>query len=234
VSWDHLSALPALGHLGEAPPIGGAALLARVAETVAEEVVATVLLEDDLRLRDSHLGRGRRDASGAERENFSPAVLSPGQAEGREPLPYPLAAAVDSGLLPGDGVWAAYYQHAADVARRTGSSFLAAWVAAEVGLRNAMATARARALGLEPSRYVLTPELGSGAWDEVVAEWSAAPDPLMGWKAVMRARWKWLEANNAWFSFTSDELAAYAAGLSLLRQWQRVMNEAGRTGAERP
>jgi hypothetical protein len=45
-------------------------------------------------------------------------------------------------------------------------------------------------------------------------------------QAVIRARWAWICEHDAWFSFSDDELAAYAAKLVLLEQWRRLI-EAG-------
>jgi hypothetical protein len=248
--YDHLTLLPALGEPGAPPPITVAALVAHVAGTAAEELVAAVLLEDDLHLRAACLASpiavtaraaapvdtvaepGLVDARLAAHDG--PAVLTPGQVEGRDPLPYPLSVADDHQMVPGDGVWAAYYRHAAATAQRLDSSFLGAWVVAEVGLRNALATARARTLGLDPGRYLVVPELGGGAWDEVVAAWAAAPDPLAGWQVLLRARWRWLRDHDGWFTFSADELAAYAAGLMLLRRWQRVLGRPGHDETGRP
>jgi hypothetical protein len=228
--YDHLTALPALGDPGAPPPITGAALLARVADTAAREPVALVLLEDDLHLRDTRLAGGRGETKG---EDDAPAVLTAAQVEGRAALPYPLSSPDEGHLLAGDAVWAAYYRHAAAAARRLESPFLAGWVEAEVGLRNALARARARALGLDAGRYLVAPELGGAGWEPLVAAWAAAPDPLAGWRVLLLGRWRWLREHDGWFTFAADELVAYAAGLTLLRRWRRVLGTAARAGTER-
>jgi len=56
----------------------------------------------------------------------------------------------------------------------------------------------------------------------VIAEWTAAPDPLAGQRVLDQARWSWLKEHDAWFSFGGDELAVYAAKLMLIDRWHRV------------
>ena len=42
---------------------------------------------------------------------------------------------------------------------------------------------------------------------------------------MIRARWAWIERHDAWFSFSVDELLAYAARVMLLEQWRRSAEE---------
>jgi hypothetical protein len=92
-------------------------------------------------------------------------------------------------------------------------------------------TARAKRLGLDENEYLVATDLSLSV-EEVaglVSEWSAAATPLAGQQVLLRGRWAWLAENDAWFSFRDDELAAYAARLMLLRQWERIAAEgAGR------
>jgi len=106
------------------------------------EVVAALLLGDDLLQRDALL---------AWRSGDPTAVLTREQAAGEAPLPDFLVGGrgVRAGRHAGDGVWSAWFRHAAGVGRRRGSRFLQAWVGHEVALRNALAAARAKALGLD-------------------------------------------------------------------------------------
>jgi hypothetical protein len=39
-----------------------------------------------------------------------------------------------------------------------------------------------------------------------------------------------LTAHDAWFTFSDDELAVYAARLMLLHQWLRITSEGGQEG----
>ena len=55
-----------------------------------------------------------------------------------------------------------------------------------------------------------------------ISEWESATTPLAGLRVVMRARWSWIDQHDAWFSFSVDELLAYAARVMLLEQWCRT------------
>ncbi len=105
--------------------------------------------------------------------------------------------------------------------------YLAAWVRCEVTLRNALAAARAKRLGLEAADYLVAADLAleGEEWAGVVTEWASSATPLAGQQVLLRARWAWLAENEAWFSFRDDELAVYAARLMLLHQWERITNK---------
>lgn len=214
-----LSALPALGELGTPAPITPGDLSEETAESDAGELVRTILLSDDLLQRDALLA--------GEIQEAKPAVLSGQQVRDEQPLPEFLFVETDTGASPqvaADAVWAAYYRHADAVGRRQRSEFLAQWVGFEVSLRNALAVSRAKALGIEAGRYLVAPELGQGGEEvnAIVSEWSGAADPLQGLKVLDTARWRWIRANDNWFSFTADELAGYAAKLMLLARHERL------------
>jgi len=217
-----VSALPALGDLGTPPPISLADLREHLAEPGrAQALVEAILLADDLMQREAFLASEIREVV--------PAVLTAAQVRGDEPLPDHLAPA-DEPTPPrvaSDAVWAAYFRHAAGVADRLASPFLAEWIAEEVALRNALAAARARALGLESAPYLVAADLGRSDEDftAVLSEWSAAADPLTGLRVLDRVRWTWLVEHDGWFSFADDELAAYAAKLILLVRWQRLTRQ---------
>ena len=89
---------------------------------------------------------------------------------------------------------------------------------------NALAGARAKALGLEGHDYMIATDLAGEENDftSLISEWSAAPDPLAGLRVLDTARWRWLCDNEQWFSFLNDEIAVYGAKLMLLRRWQRL------------
>jgi len=214
-----VSALPSLAELGSIPPLSLAALRDHVSERAGPRaLVEAILLGDDLLQRDAVLA--------GESVETAPAVLAPAQVRNEEPLPPYLAGAGEAAAsrIAADAVWDAYFRHAAGVARASGSRFLATWVGREVALRNALATARAKALDLEPADYLVAAELGQTDDDfaALVAEWAAAANPLEGIRVLDAARWQWLVDHDAWFSFGDDELAAYAAKLMLLARWHRL------------
>jgi len=215
-----VTSLPALGELGSAPPMRGAELLERLDAAPARELVEMVFLADDLlQLQSVQAGQG---------EAPSPTVLSVQQARGQVPLPAALAPREDqppaqSARLAADALWEQYFCHALRVAQRRGSQFLEAYLRHELGLRNALAAARAQALGLDVAAYLVAPDLAAdGDFGELVSAWSSAPDPLAGLKVLDAARWSWLRQNDRWFTFFDDEIAAYAAKLMLLIRWQRL------------
>jgi hypothetical protein len=215
-----LTALPPLGELGSPPPLTLGAFLEHVAVAARPHAQAEALfLGDDLRQREALLA--------GEVEQADPAVLTAAQVRNEEPLPAFVAAGREGeeALAPRlevDAVWEAYYRRVRSLTAP--GEFLAHWARFEVGLRNALAAARAKSLGLEADRYLVAPELGlpEDEYDAVAAEWSAASDPLAGSKALDATRWQWLTDHDRWFSFADDELAAYAAKLMLLHRWQRI------------
>jgi hypothetical protein len=213
-----ISALPALGDLGSEPPLSLAALREHVSDRPAARVlVDALLLFDDLRQREAFLA--------GELKEVSPVVLTPAEVRNEEPLPQFLTAEEGvSRRVAADTVWAAYFKHAAGVAARRGSEFLAGWISREVAMRNALAAARARALGLDPAPYLVAPELVRDDEDSsaLISKWAAAPDPLAGARVLDRARWAWLHEHDAWFSFGDEELAAYAAKLMLIVRWYQL------------
>jgi len=216
----YITTLPALGDLGSTPSMGLADLLEHVEENRAwREQLEGLALLDDLLQREALLS--------GETDDVEPAVLSLQQARGEAPLPETLeapAAADQTKALQSDLLWERYFRYAHELTRLSGSRFLVRWVEFEVTLRNALAAARARRLGLEESDYRVAADLAGSDEDlaPVLSEWEAAATPLAGLRVVIRARWSWLERHDAWFSFSVDELLAYAARVMLLEQWRRT------------
>ena len=231
-SYYYLSVLPSLGDLGTAPPIGFARLMEIVEERARyRELVSTMFLLDDLLQRESFLA--------GELKEVDPAVLTEEQARNEAPLPWSLVDAMETAAEPAvgpDALWEAYFRYAASVAEEQQNGFLAAWVRYEVALRNALASVRARRLGLEESNYLVATDLASDTEDfsDVLSQWAAAPTPLAGLRVLIRARWAWATEHDAWFTFRDEELAAYAAKLILLDQWQRLAAEGEETAAATP
>ena len=218
-----ITALPSLGALGTAPPIGLAELLEHLSEVPrARRLVETIVLLDDLEQREAFLA--------GELKQVEPAVLSIEQAKGEAPLPDFLAPAreeEESFTIELDRLWANYFRFVHQTGLREGSDFLRRWVGFEVAFRNALAVARARKLGLEEAGYVVVPELGDTDFDfsTAIGEWETAKTPLAGLQVIIRTRWEWCDRNDAWFQFVADELLVYAFRIMLLSQWRRTSGE---------
>jgi len=221
----YLTSLPALGELGAEPEMGFAELREHLSDHRSRhELVGSLFLLDDLLQREAYLA--------GELPQTDPAVLTVQQAHNESPLPDYLAgeAEADANALRGlavDRLWERYFRYVASLAERLKCRFLADWVRYEVTLRNALAATRAKRLGLEAADYLVAADLGweGDALAEVVAEWSSSATPLAGQQVLLRARWSWLAANDAWFRFRDDELAVYAARLMLLHQWTRITSQ---------
>jgi hypothetical protein len=217
--------LPHIKPLESVPPISKQELLAVVTESGGPtDVVRVLLLSDDLLQREAVL------AGEVELDQADLVVLSLQEANDEQSLPVYLESAKedrpeDSGILiTADQIWRRYFHYAARIARMTHTHFLAAWVQFEVGLRNSTAEARAEALELDPGHYMVAPELADSEnrFDNILADWIAASNPLAGLEVLDRARWEWLTENERWYSFSVDEVAAYTAKLMLLHRWQRI------------
>ena len=159
-------------------------------------------------------------------EEVEPVVLTLEQARGEAPLPEILVADVARDqpvAMETDLLWETYFRYAHAVGRSERSRFLVQWVEFEMALRNALATARAKRLGLVAADYLVAADLAAGEEDAsvVVDEWATATTPLAGLRAVIRRRWSWVDHHDAWFTFSVDELLAYAARVMLLEQWRR-------------
>jgi hypothetical protein len=215
-----LTSLPGLGDLGSDPPLTPADFLAHVESAPRARVIAeAIFLAEDLRLREAVLA--------GEIDQAEPVVLTDEQLRDEAPLPACLTATesddADSAARRSvDAVWSAYVRHVAAIGRS--SRFVGEWLAQEVGLRNALAAARAKALGLDVQRCLVEPHLGRPAEDytQQLGEWSAAATPLAALRALDQGRWQWLAEHERWFSFADDELGAYAAKLVLLGRWKRI------------
>ena len=222
-----LSALPGLDTFGVNPPMSKQDLLDRLFEANGPvQTVKVLLLMDDLVQREAILS----GELSADQATF--CVLSEVDADNRPVLPAYLLPESgsedhDNARLNIDALWGAFFTHAWATAKRSGSAFLKAWVKFEVGLRNALVGARAHTLDLDPTTYLVTPELADSSADYtgILAAWSSAPDPLSALEALDKARWDWIEENGNWYSFQAQELEAYAAKLVLLHRWRRLQTD---------
>jgi vacuolar-type H+-ATPase subunit C/Vma6 len=229
----HITSLPALVDLESDPPLAPAELLARLAEQgKALTLIEAIFLHGDLMQREAVLS--------GEVEKPTAVVLSEEQVRDEAPLPEYLVEADDATDAEArpvavDTLWRRYFTYLAQLAEKRKSRFLKEFVGFEVGLRNALATARAQALDLDPHDYRVADELDDGGHDyaDTLSQWSSAADPLAGMEVLMRARWEWVAANEPWFQFSDDELAAYAAKLMMIDQYKRLA-EARQASLVRP
>ena len=224
-----LSLLPSLEPIGSIPPMSKADLFEQVRDSNGPvRTVEMLLLNDDLiqyqALLAEEVSKDQADlavlsADKGENEDFLPQYLLPtDSAEGREK---------ENQRSSIDGIWTRYFQHALSVAKHSGSPFLKDWIGFEVGLRNALVTARSNKLELDPTSYLVAPELADNNTDfsHIVSSWSAASDPLAAMEVLDKARWDWLEEHGGWYSFADCEIEVYAARLVLLHRWRRILSE---------
>ncbi|MFP4104737.1 MAG: DUF2764 family protein [Phycisphaerae bacterium] len=227
-----LTALPSLGTLGSKPPLSPAELREKVEGAGdATSLVDAMLLADDLLQREALLA--------GELDEPLPSVLTAAQVRDEQPLPEYLRIELEETsqpLVPADALWAKYFHYVKDLAGRLGSELLADWVGFEVALRNAMVRARAKALDLEATKYIVAPELTDplADFDALLSDWSNAANPLAAQRVLDTARWKWINFNDRWFSFSNDELVAYTAKLLLLHRWYRVAQAEGEDENQSP
>ena len=225
-----LSVLPTLEPIGSIPPLSKQNFLGQVIESNGPvSTVETLLLSDDLTQYQALL------AEEIEQDRIDLAILSLDKTEDESVLPdflLPKETTEEQQeqeciRLSVDGIWERYFHHAASVAKRTGSNFLKAWVGFEVGLRNALATARAQMLELESEAYLVAPELADKKTDyhHIVSEWSGASNPLNALRFLDEARWSWFEEHGGWYNFHACEIEVYAAKLILLHRWRRILSE---------
>ena len=214
-----LTALPTMAEFDGSPPLTPGQLLEYVAENAsATTLLKVIFLSDDLLQRQAYITGEITEAN--------PVVLSAAQVSNEEPLPDYLIGVEEqeAAYIAGDEYWRVYYRYAAAAADRLGSSFVSAWVEYEVTLRNAIASARAKALNLDPSDYQLVTELAKSDEDfqSIISEWNNSENAVAGLRILDMARWDWLIRHDGWFTFDNDELAAYAVKLMLLSRRARL------------
>ncbi|MHC4580344.1 MAG: hypothetical protein ACYS14_02735 [Planctomycetota bacterium] len=222
-----LSVLPALEPMGSIPPMSKREFLEQVADSNGPiRTVEVLLLSDDLTqyqaLLTKEITQDKADSAvlaldKAENEAVLPEFLLPEESTEEE----------QGGRSSIDAIWSRYFRHAASVAKRAHSSFLKAWIGCEVGLRNALVTARSHILELDPTTYLVTPELADKDMDysHVVSAWSAAANPLAAMEVLDKWRWDWLDERGRWYSFSACEIEVYAAKLALLHHWRRILSD---------
>lgn len=217
-----ITSLPPLGELGSPPPMTPVELLGRVADSEGvAQLLGVLFLGDDLIQREA--------LQAGEIQQVAPTVLTIEQLRDEQPMPDYLAGEQDqASRIAADVTWETYYRHVAKVAAGRSCCFLTDWTGYEVALRNALVEARAKQLGLESEYYLVATDLAAGVdVSPVISEWASATNPLAGLRVLDNARWNWLADNDAWFTFSDDELVAYAAKLMLLHRWNRLTADDG-------
>ncbi len=221
-----LSVLPALEPMGSIPPMSKRDLLQQVtASNGPVRTVEMLLLSDDMTQYQALLTEEIRH------DQTDSAILSLDKAEDEAVLPDFLlseeSTEEQNDRSSIDAIWSRYFHHAASVAKRARSSFLKAWIGFEVGLRNALVTARSHTLELDPATYLVAPELADRDMDysHVVSAWSAAADPLAALEVLDKSRWDWLDEHGGWYSFSACEIEVYAAKLAILHHWRRILSD---------
>ena len=217
--------LPGLGDFRSAPPVHKQELLTIVGDAEGpSELVQAILLSDDLLQREAILaGEHEPDASDL-------AIISLQQVRNEAPLPHFMKSKPDDtnessgNRISVDPIWQNYFRYACKIARIYQTPFLKAWVGFEVGMRNALARARAAALDLDPWPYLVAQELGDpeSTFERIVPDWTAASNPLEALEILDRFRWNWATNHERWYKFSNDEVAAYTAKLMILHRWQRI------------
>lgn len=221
-----LSSLPGLEPIGSIPPMSKRDFLERVVYSNGPvDTVEVLLLGDDIAQFEA------LSTEEVNKDHIDFAVLSPGKAESGPVLPEFLLPEEsveqhENERLSVDEIWSRYFNHAALVAKRAQSGFLKDWIGFEVGLRNALVTARAQILELDPVAYMVTPQLADNDMDYsfIISAWSAASNPLAALEVLDKARWNWLEQHGKWYSFSACEIEVYAARLILLHHWRRILS----------
>jgi len=213
-----ITSLPALGELSSAPPLTLRQFLARLENNPsAYGIVETLVLHDDLLERQGFLS--------GEIKEVKPTVLTAAQIRNEEPLPEYLAIRQESTRpIETDDIWDNYFRYAIKIAQRFKSEFLRTWVGFEVALRNALVVERSQALGLEPQFYLVAEDLQSDEEDfsSLINDWRSAQTPLVGLQILLKHKWNWINKNDPYFTFGTDELAVYCLRLMLLTRWYRL------------
>ncbi len=217
--------LPEIKTFHDPPPISKQELLSVVKESGGPtEIVQLLLLNDDLIQREAVL------AEEIEPDESDPVVLSHEQVNAKKALPEFMVSGQEKqnetpdNLIAADRIMHNYFHHMWKIAKTHRSQFLKAWVEFEVGLRNALARVRAQTLNLDPKPYLVTPELENPklSFENILADWNKASDPLEATKVLDMARWDRVTELEQWYSFGSDEIFAYTAKLMILHRWKQI------------
>lgn len=222
-----LSTLPALEPIGSIPPMSKRDLLEQVVGSNGPvETVRMLLLGDDLTQYEA-LSAKEIEPRQADLVVLSIMIGQSGPVLPAFLVPEERTEEQENRRLSVDEMWSRYFHHAVWLAKRNHSYFLKDWVGFETGLRNALVTARAQALELDFTAYLVAPDLADMDMDysSISTAWSAASNPLAALEVLDKARWDWLEEHGGWYSFYAGEIEVYTAKLILLHHWRRILSE---------
>jgi hypothetical protein len=217
--------LPGIKTFHDPPPVSRQELLSVVKESGGPTpIVQLLFLNDDLIQREAVL------AGEIIPDEIDPAVLSHEQVTAKKALPEFLVSGQEKknetpdNLIAADQIRHNYYHHVSKIAKINRSQFLKGWIEFEVGIRNALANVRAKALKLDPRPYLVAPELENSelSFETILADWNKASNPLEATKVLDRARWDRITELEQWYSFGSDEIFAYTAKLIILQRWRQI------------
>jgi hypothetical protein len=121
-------------------------------------------------------------------------------------------------------LWIEYLDFFDSVGKTLGSSLLCRWANWEKSLRSQLLAARSAS---GPDAGHKDAALGPHDHRELIAEWRAAQDPMVGEKILDQARMDFIEAESRRYSFSIDELAAYFLKLSLLTRHAQMDRQEG-------
>ncbi len=222
-----LSALPALEPIGSTPALSKKEFFTLICSSKGPvNTVEVLLLSDDLlqyeALLSNEIDSKKLDLAVLELEKGDHEPVLPAYL-----LPEEGTQEKEHNRLVTDGLWSRYFRHAADVGKKNKSGFLKAWAGFEVGLRNALTSARALLLELDPDLYLVCPDLADSETDfsNIISAWHSASNPLAALETLDKARWEWLEEHGKLYSFGADEIEVYAAKLILLHHWRRIISD---------
>lgn len=110
------------------------------------------------------------------------------------------------------------------VGKNIDSPLLIRWTRWERSLRRQLSEARRRS---ESETHVKASVEGEWNHGALIAEWSAASDPLAGERLLDKARMEFIDQESMRYSFTIDELVAYLLKLGLLARHAQMQREEG-------
>ena len=114
-----------------------------------------------------------------------------------------------------------YFRLAELEGEESDSKLFSDWVIFEVSFRNFIAKARAKKLHIpEMPKKILRELVQPFAFEKFESDFLNVSDPIKEIELSESLRYQWLLDNDAWFSFSDDELLAYCMKLLCLERYQ--------------